>query len=171
MKKNDTGLPASTLSEILVVMILAGIVFLSVFDGFSLFQRLLLRIQGRLDHSIERIDSYYRLESLFSGSDSIRGDAKQLDLYRRGAIRERIRIDDSLLVVTRPGNEMPPDTLLRGVSEAAIVRNPDFPERIDSLLLVNDTIRLRLGVRIREERRAEAEIKKIEQSYPRHEDQ
>ena len=167
--KKQRHIQASTLSEMLIVLILSGIVLLSVFDGFSLFQRLLLRIQGRLDQSIERMDGYYRLESLFMGSDSIRGDASRLELYRLGIIRDEILIDDSLLIASRPEEGVKPDTLLNRVREYKILTNEDYPERIDSLLIQNDTTLLRLGIRIRPENRTETMARKVEQQYEKDE--
>ena len=158
-------LPASTLAETLVVMILTGIVLLSVFDGFSLFERLLRRMQGDLEESMDRAESLHRLQSLFAGADSIRGDAFRMELYRQGEIREEIAIDDSLLIIRRPGMEVSPDTVLRRVSDPRIVRNPDHPERIDSLHLLNDTIPLRFGFRPQPQQTAEENARKIEEDY------
>lgn len=167
--KIKINIPASTLSEILVVMILTGIILLSVFDGFSLFQKLLLRMEGRLEQSIEQVDGFYRLESLFSGSDSICGDASRLMLYRQGNVRNEIVMIDSLLIIVRPETEIKPDTLLRRIAETKIVRNPDNPNRIDSLLLVHDTVSLRLGIRSRIENLAELDMKEVERLYENHE--
>ncbi len=47
-------LPASTLSEVLVVMILMGIVLLSLFEGLSLFGKLSRRITGELELAAEQ---------------------------------------------------------------------------------------------------------------------
>jgi hypothetical protein len=165
MKRGTIDIRASTLSEILIVMVLTGIILLSVFDGFSLFQRLLLRIQDKLGQSIERMDNYYRLELLFTGSDSVRGDEARMELYRQGAIRHQLLIDDSLLIAIHPGTTTKPDTLLRQVSEFAVIRNRNFPERIDSLQVRNDTVMLLLGIRDRPEDRTETEVRELEQSY------
>jgi len=167
--KKQPHIRASTLSEILVVLILVGIIQLSVFDGFSLFQRLLFRIQGKMEQSIEQLDGCYRLESLFMNCDSIRGEEYRMELYRQGIIRNELRIDDSLLIAVRPETEARPDTLLRRIVEYTLVRAIDDPERIDSLQLWNDTTCLRLGVRIRPESEAESTVQKIEQQYDRYE--
>ena len=151
-------------------MILTGIILLSVFDGFSLFERLLLRMQEKLDESMERTESLYRLQSLFAGADSIRGDVFRMELYRQGEVREEIAIDDSLLIVRRPDAEVSPDTVFRRVSNFRIIRNSDYPERIDSLYLLNDTIPIYLGIRPRPQQTAEETARKIEENHQKHED-
>lgn len=162
--KRGRDLRASTLAETLVVMILAGIVLLSVFDGLDLFGKMLRRVQGRIERTMEHGEGFYRLRTLFAGCDSIRGGAERMALYRQGVVSEEIVIGDSLLIVRRPAAETAPDTLFDKVSDPRIVRNPENPERIDSLYVRLDTTLLRLGVALRPEREAEERVGHIEKN-------
>ena len=55
-------LPASTLVEVLILMILGGIVFLSVMDGFGLLRRFLDRTSLQIAGRTEQYAGYFRTE-------------------------------------------------------------------------------------------------------------
>ncbi len=168
MKKREkyrpiAALRATTLSETLVVMILAGIVLLSVFDGLSLFEQLLHRFTGRLERSMERMEAYYRLESLFTAADSARQERPGIVLYRDGAPWGRLTVADSLLTTSLA--EAPPDTLLRQLTGWQTVAHARGSERVDSLILRLDTTTLRLGIGPSPHRDAVTAIRTLEKQY------
>ena len=88
-------LPASTLVEVLILMILGGIVFLSVMDGFGLLRRFLDRTSLQIAGRTEQYAGYFRTADLAGMSDSLLAeDNGALALYRGGEIYGRIeRID------------------------------------------------------------------------------
>ncbi|MCD8185039.1 MAG: type II secretion system GspH family protein [Rikenellaceae bacterium] len=161
---------ASTLSELLIVMVLIGIVLLSVWEGFTLFQRLQRRTQEKLERSLAQADCLFRLESLFKNSDSLREEPDRLELYRQGEMREYLRVKDSVLTVFRTAEGIAPDTLLRGITQCRIVSHPDFPQRIDSLLLTVDSVVLKLGMGPRLEEEALRQAMQLERNYAEDED-
>lgn len=103
---------ASTLAETLVMMLVAGIVFLTVMDGLTLFSRLQAQRMEALTAAGRRVDGYYRVVWLISRADSILpGASAQLELYRGGS-RSELSLRDSALVFSCGDFR---DTLLRGV--------------------------------------------------------
>lgn len=164
-KEKKRMLAASTLSEMLVVMILTGIILMGVFDGFSLLEKLLFRIQGKLEKTMVNTESVYRLESLFSSSDSICGSIVRLEFFRQGEVRHVVELSDSLLIVFKQESILRPDTLFRKVSLPQVVKNPDNPVWIDSLFFMNDTTKLCFGSFPKQELLAESEARKIEEKY------
>ncbi len=162
-KKRKHSLRASTLTEMLVVMILSGIILLSVFDGLSLFEKLLRRFSGELDRSISRMEGFYRLESLFADTDSLRQERDALVFYRAGESGWRIFREDSLLVVEYP--DRPGDTLFRKIVDWRTISTAENNEGIDSLILVHDTTTLRFGVNRSPHRNAAQEIETLEKQY------
>ena len=109
-------LPASTLVEVLILMILGGIVFLSVMDGFGLLRRFL-----------------DRTADLAGMSDSLLAeDNGALALYRGGEIYGRIERIDSALIVHQGERT---DTLLRKVAGLRTI--PEIPRDrpVDTLVV------------------------------------
>ncbi|WP_458451857.1 hypothetical protein [Alistipes finegoldii] len=94
------------------MMLVAGIVFLTVMDGLTLFSRLQAQRMEALTAAGRRIDGYYRVVWLISRADSIRSCAPaQLELYC-GDSRSELSLRDSALVFSCGDFR---DTLLRGV--------------------------------------------------------
>ena len=107
-------LPASTLVEVLILMILGGIVFLSVMDGFGLLRRFLDRTSLQIAGRTEQYAGYFRTADLAGMSDSLLAeDNGALALYRGGEIYGRIERIDSALIVHQGERT---DTLLRKVA-------------------------------------------------------
>lgn len=143
--KSKPVLYGSTLAEILIVMVLAGIILTSVFDGFGLFGRLAYRTSTRLEDNMSRLSGLHILDELFSTSDSILGDERHIRFFKGGQYRIGLTIEDSTLM-TVAGTE-PADSLLRHVSRLEIIRNTDRIGWIDSLVFLTDTVEVRLGLR------------------------
>ena len=104
-------LRGSTLAETLVMMIVAGIIFLSVMDGLRIFNRLLAQRMRMIEASERVTTGYYRLEALVAGADSLFMRNGILQLYC-GADGPTLEMVDSALVCRRGAFC---DTLLRPV--------------------------------------------------------
>jgi hypothetical protein len=110
--RKDTSLRGTTLVETLVMMLVAGIVFLAVMDGLTLFTRLQTRRAEALLTGGRQRDGYFRLEALVSGADSILTGRDGLEVYCGGRLSE-LSVRDSALVY-RAGEFR--ETLLTGVA-------------------------------------------------------
>ena len=90
-------LTGSTLAETLVMMIVAGVIFLSVMDGLTLFTRLQTQRAAALVENGRAAEGYYRLENLIADADSICDEAGGLVLFRSGQ-QGLLAIRDSILL-------------------------------------------------------------------------
>ena len=107
-------LSASTLIEVLILMILSGIVFLSVMEGFGLLRRFLDRTSQRIAERTEQYAGYFHTADLAGDSDSLLAENEgRLALYRRGTVHARVVLSDSALVVYREEHGERLVTLLR----------------------------------------------------------
>ncbi len=128
-----SGLPASTLVEVLILMILSGIVFLSVMDGLGLLRRFLDRTSQRIAEQTEQYAGYFRTVDLAGDSDSLVSEGKEtLALYRKGGIHARLSLVDSALIVRQDERS---DTLLRNVVRLRTVSEPTLGARIDTMIV------------------------------------
>ena len=137
-------LRGSTLPEMLVLLALTGIILLTVFDGFSLFEKFRQRVIRETGESVADVSGYYRIGELFFRADSIIGNRDTLMFYEKGAVQTAIIIKDSALIA-RKGEYMA-DTLLSGISSCDIISNRYMPRLTDSLLLDHSYVKLRFGV-------------------------
>lgn len=90
-------LTGSTLAETLVMMIVAGVIFLNVMDGLTLFTRLQTQRAAALVENGRAAEGYYRLENLIADADSICDEAGGLVLFRSGQ-QGLLAIRDSILL-------------------------------------------------------------------------
>lgn len=121
------SLRGSTLAETLVMMLVAGIVFLTIMDGLSLFSRLQARRIETLTAAGRQRDGYYRAVSLISRADSIlSGVSGHLDLYH-GGCRSELSLRDSSLVFS--GGDFR-DTLLPGVGTLRLETGGSAPDTV-----------------------------------------
>lgn len=137
MKENIRNrLSASTLVEVLILMILSGVVFLSVMDGLGLLSRFLDRTSQRIAERTEQYAGYFRTVDLAGDSDSLLAENEgRLALYRRGTVHARVVLSDSALVVYREEHGERPDTLLWGVAGLRTVPEPVPGARVDTLIV------------------------------------
>ena len=125
-------LRGSTLVETLVMMLVAGIVFLTVMDGMTLFTRLQARRAEALLAAGRRVGGDYRMLSLITAADSVCPAAPEwLTLYGGGRQAELI-LRDSVLVY-RAGSFF--DTLSDGVGLL----------RLEEYVAAPDTVRVGFG--------------------------
>jgi hypothetical protein len=114
------------LSETLVMMIVAGIVFVAVMDGVTLFNRYAGRKTRQIADNMRLWEGYYHLRDLSAAADSVSAEDGLIRLFRDGALTvELIEADASL--VARFGSRT--DTLMSGIF---------------ALRLAADTVRLTL---------------------------
>lgn len=126
-------LMASTLVEVLILMILSGIVFLSVMDGLGLLRRFLDRTSQRIAGHTEQYAGYFRTVDLAEDSDSLFAEnERSVALYRRGGIHARLSLADSALIVRQDERS---DTLLRGVVRLRTAPDIGSGGRIDTLIV------------------------------------
>lgn len=72
-----------TLPELLVTMIIAGILFLSVMEGFGLFRRYTSVVNDRISASMDLYNSYYSLADLITTADSVIYRGEKINVYSR----------------------------------------------------------------------------------------
>ena len=141
-------LRASTMVELLVVMIVSGILFLSVMEGLSLFRNYALSTSGRIAGMGRFYGNFYRLRELVEESDSvvIMDDAAQI--YRAGERRMILIRNDTMLIgllTPTTGNDLfvddapKPDTLLWNVAEFYTIPNRRRALRADTVKLILNT--------------------------------
>ncbi len=134
MKENIRNrLPASTLVEVLILMILSGVVFLSVMEGFGLLRRFLDRTSQRIAERTEQYAGYFRTVDLAGDSDSLISESERtLAIYRKGGIHAWLSLADSALIVRQDERS---DTLLRYVVRLRTVPEPAPGARIDTMIV------------------------------------
>lgn len=137
-------LAGSTLSELLVVMVISSVLLLTLFEGFSLFQRFMRGMEKDLSTSIQKFNGYQHLEHLFLSSDSLKESHPGMEFFRDGEVKAKLHITDSLLIVELPGGRI--DTLFSKLSSPHLVSNRDNPWLVDSLRFMNDTTELYFGI-------------------------
>lgn len=125
-------LRASTLVELLVTMIVAGITVLAVMDGLNLIARLHTERTRRLRNFGERIEGFYRLDELVEYADSlVRGEYGDAEIWKDG-IRKELFSCDSLLICRREDFS---DTLMRGIAGMRMSADSLFVEISDTFAL------------------------------------
>lgn len=123
-------LAASTLVEMLIVIIVSGILFIALFDGVNLVRRYTNRLNKMLAAGNSLLDSYQQLDHLFLSCDSVTASTGIFCFYKGGERLALVEHRDSLLVCTR---SIGVDTLFREVEEIRIVPVRDIPVLVDSL--------------------------------------
>lgn len=143
--------------ETLVMMLVAGIVFLAVMDGLTLFTRLQARRAGTLLENGCRRDGYFRLEALTAGADSICTGREGVDMFFGGRQSVLALCDSSL--VYRTGEFR--DTLLSGV--AGLRLSGTDPDTLEVALAEGFALRFPVKIPPREQYRRSLE--EIEEGY------
>lgn len=94
-KKLKTGykMRASTLAEILVVMIIASLILTIVMEGFMMFGQYCAVQNENMYDRIKLIDGYVTIDNIFYSSDSLIG----FDVYKNGVVYGRFADADSVL--------------------------------------------------------------------------
>lgn len=92
---------ASTLVEMLIVIIVSGILFIALFDGVDLVRRYTNRLNKTLAAGNSLLDSYQQLDHLFLSCDSVIGGPGSFCFYKSGERLALVENRDSLLVCAR----------------------------------------------------------------------
>lgn len=117
-------LRGSTLAETLVMMLVAGIVFLAAMEALTLLSQLVARRTAVLVEAGHQRDGIFRIGQLLAAADSICretdgfGTGEQLHLYRAGRETMLTAGDSAVLFVAGSFR----DTLLRRVGPMRLVR-------------------------------------------------
>lgn len=142
------NLKASTLAEMMVVMIISGIIIGLLFDGVNIFRKYSNIITTHFLASNKLLTTSSHLTSLIENSDSLKQE-QEIIIYRKGAIFSEIRLSDSLLIINN-------DTLPLKVNEIEV--KPSL--RTDTLKVKTNDRTLYFATR---ERPEIAVIKQIEE--------
>lgn len=156
-------LTGSTLAETLVMMIVAGIIFLSVMDGLTLFTRLQTQRASALMENGRLTDNYYRLETLVAGADSIFDEAGTLILFREG-MRGCLAVQDSTLMYVAADYR---DTLFRPAENLLLLRGEEGrPDTVSVCIRAGKSnLTIRLAGRLRQEENYRMDLNRIEEGY------
>lgn len=117
-------LRGSTLAETLVMMLVAGIVFLAAMEALTLVSQLVARRTAVLVEAGRQRDGIFRIGQLLAAADSVRsaeggdGTGELLYLYRAGRETALAPGDSAVLYVAGEFR----DTLLRRVGPMRLVR-------------------------------------------------
>ncbi len=155
-------LRGSTLVETLVMMLVAGIVFLAVMDGMTLFTRLQTRRIGALLETERQREGFYRMEAAIAAADSIRHaeGADELAIFHAGAAA-RLSLRDSALIWRR-GEFC--DTLLRRVGRIHLAEQDELPDTLE-ILTEGFTIRFPVQTAAQQQYRTSIELLEAEYGY------
>lgn len=104
---------AFTLQELLVVMIITGVIFILVTDGFRLFGRFTATSAVTMNRSIEMLNNYSRLEALTTGCDTLYTIGDSVIDIKKGEELSCLWLTSAAGLVLRAGERA--DTLFTGV--------------------------------------------------------
>lgn len=130
MNRSPKRLHAMTLSEVLIMMIVSGIVFLSVMDGIRMFRNYMTGVAGRITENSDFYDSYYRLESLVTNADSVSYENDKMDIYNHGRLHATLSKQDSVIIGSMGGMR---DTIMKDISVLNGIRNVYDGRMLDSV--------------------------------------
>jgi len=120
MNDSRKNIKAFTLVELLVVMIIAGIILLSITEGFNLLQRVISKKHVQIIENMDICDAYYNLENIIQNADSAAIDNENIVLYSFGEFRSSISNIDSLIIVNFANTD---DTILKNASALKLIKS------------------------------------------------
>lgn len=159
MGKVKHTLRGSTLVETLVMMIVAGIIFLAVMDGLTLFTRLQTRRAMALSAAGCEAEGYHRLKMLLLAADTIRPVSGFLELYHNGRQSALILSDSVLTYHTQDFR----DTLLSHIAALRLTECTGQPDTLEVRFATGFTARF--AARQKTAESYADEIEKIECGY------
>lgn len=156
-------LTGSTLAETLVMMIVAGIIFLSVMDGLTLFTRLQTQRAGMLVRNGQLADNYYRLETLVSDADSICDEAGMLAVFRAGKGATLAVRDSALLYIVADYR----DTLFRPAENLLLLKGDEGrPDTVSVRIRPEASgLTIRFAARAKQKENYRTDLNRIEEGY------
>jgi hypothetical protein len=116
-KNRNKSLQGWTLSETLVMMIVAGIVFVSVMDGITLFNRYASLKTRQIVGNMRLWEGYYLLRDLTAAADSVSIEGARVMLFcDYEPVADLFETDSLLMALHGPRT----DTLMSGISELTL---------------------------------------------------
>lgn len=165
MQRMKHTLRASTLAETLVMMLIAGIVFLAAMEALTTLARLSTQRTAMLLEAERQREAISCLGHLLTTADSIRtypaipGGSDHMLLYRAGQQSELIVCRAALLLIAGTFR----DTLMNDICRMRLMR---YPTHADTVEIITDRQRmLRMPVRRHARERYETTIHRIENGY------
>lgn len=159
MRITTIRLRASTLAETLVMMIVAGIVFLLVTEGLGIFGRLQERVIAAMESGGRIRETVYRMRSFAESADSIERAGAGVVMFRDGT-EAGLRLSDSALIYRKADFT---DTLTTGVERLELTEYDDAPDTLAiTVRRAERTFTARFGVRRNPQAEYMQEIKRIE---------
>ncbi|MDR1347622.1 MAG: type II secretion system GspH family protein [Prevotellaceae bacterium] len=119
--RNLRLIKAFTLTELLVVMLIAGIIISGIMEGFSLVHRIILDRQAKITENMDVYDAYHHLENVITNSDSVAVDENNnLNFYRESDYQSSLYRENSFLTVKLANIT---DTVLKNVSSLKLIKS------------------------------------------------
>jgi prepilin-type N-terminal cleavage/methylation domain-containing protein len=132
MNNTVKDIKAFTLAELLVVMIIAGIIMLSIMEGFALVHRITSNKQSQITENMDIYDAYYHLENIVSNSDSVEVDDNgNLIFYRDSNYQSSVYKENLFLIMNFAGIN---DTVLKNVSALRLIKK-ELPSVSDTVAI------------------------------------
>lgn len=132
-----------TLPEILVIMIVAAIVFMSVMDGFGLFKKYTHEVADRLSGNMKFYDRYYRLENIITTADSLTGNDNRVLCWKNGSNWVNLSFNDSTVTA---GYGSVVDTLIINADQMEVHYKDNKNTLLDSLIITVSVDASKLGI-------------------------
>ena len=130
--KHPFNIAAFTITEVLVVMLVSGILLLAIYEGMGTIKKYTNGLVSQLENSNELLGGMVRLEALLANADSVCRSEERYMFYGEG---EPVAVwrHDSLIIVEFPARR---DTLFRSVRSLWDKTLPTSDRgRIDSLFV------------------------------------
>lgn len=125
--RSARSLRGSSLVEMLVTMLVAGILFLSMMDGLTLFSRAAARRAEALARNRRQAEGLVRMADVAAAADSIVPISGGLECYGAGR-RTELLLCDSILLYS---SDRFGDTLLRGVASLRLSACAPQPDTVE----------------------------------------
>lgn len=138
----------TTLTEMLVVMIITGILFLLIFDGLNIVNKYKRILNNKLNQKSEILNGHQVLEVLLEKTDSMRKNENEILLFNAGVAFGHLAIDSTRILFYE--NEEHIDTLFTNLIDIRYHSLSEESPLIDSIFLSvpigRDTIQLSYGL-------------------------
>ena len=101
MKTNRTHIDASTIAELLVTMIVAGIIMIAIYNGLDIIVK---SYHPDKDNPRYDISSHILIESLIDDADSCIVDGPKSLFYRAGYAKDTVEVQDNRIELRKNGH-------------------------------------------------------------------
>jgi prepilin-type N-terminal cleavage/methylation domain-containing protein len=124
---------AFTLQELLVVMIITGIIFLAVMDGFRLFGKYAQMAGNRMNEEIDIYNNYSRLERLTEQCDTVYSISDSLVIIEKFDSLSLLTLQPASFITITERNLT--DTLFSQVLSINIKRDKEQLNTTDTIII------------------------------------